>query len=95
MAVKNNYFIQYKLAILFLKKKGKKRFILSKIYNKSKVNICKKSKKAFSMPYKILENNRTNKIILYVILTTLIITSVILISMIVVYYVSLEDTGGG
>jgi len=47
------------------------------------------------MPLKLFENDRTNKIILYVILAVLIIASTILISMIVVYYVSLEDAGGG
>jgi len=47
------------------------------------------------MPLKLFENDRTNKIILYAILAALIIASTILISMIVVYYVSLEDTGGG
>ena len=47
------------------------------------------------MPLKLFENDRTNKIILYVILAALLIASTILISMTVVYYVSLEDTGGG
>jgi len=47
------------------------------------------------MRLKLFENDRTNKIILYVILTALILASTILISMIVVYYVFLEDAGGG
>jgi len=47
------------------------------------------------MPLKLFENKRTNKIILYIILIALIATSAILISMIVMYYVSLEETGGG
>jgi hypothetical protein len=47
------------------------------------------------MPLKLFENERTNKIILYIILTALITTSAILVSILVIYLVSLEDPGGG
>jgi hypothetical protein len=47
------------------------------------------------MPLKLFENERSNKIILYIILIALITTSAILIFMIVMHYVSLEETGGG
>ncbi|NVM18532.1 MAG: hypothetical protein HWN80_12520 [Candidatus Lokiarchaeota archaeon] len=47
------------------------------------------------MPIRLLKNERTNKILLYIILIALIITSAILISMILYHYISLEDTGGG
>ncbi len=47
------------------------------------------------MPIKLLENDRTNKIILYIILIALIATATILISMVVMYFASLEETGGG
>jgi len=47
------------------------------------------------MPLKLFENDRTNKIILYIILKALITTSAILISVLVIYLVSLEETGGG
>jgi len=47
------------------------------------------------MPLKLVENDRTNKIILFIILIALITTSVIFVSMVVMYLVSLEETGGG
>jgi len=47
------------------------------------------------MPLKLFENDRTNKIVLFIILIELITASAILVSMIVIYFVSLEDTGGG
>jgi len=47
------------------------------------------------MPLKLFENDRTNKIVLYIILIALITTSAILVSIIVIYLVSLEETGGG
>jgi len=47
------------------------------------------------MPFKILENDRTNKIILYIVLIALVVTAVILVSMVVIYFASLEETGGG
>jgi len=47
------------------------------------------------MPLKLFENDRTNKIVLFIILIALITASAILVSMIVIYYVSLEETGGG
>jgi hypothetical protein len=46
------------------------------------------------MPIRLFENERTNKIVLYIILIALITTSAILISIIVFYNVSLEETGG-
>ena len=47
------------------------------------------------MPLKLFENDRTNKIILYIILIALITASVIIVSMVILYLVSLEETGGG
>jgi hypothetical protein len=47
------------------------------------------------MPLKLFENDRTNKIVLYIILTALIATSAILVSILVIYLISLEETGGG
>ena len=47
------------------------------------------------MPIKLLENDRTNKIILYIVLIALIATATILISMVVMSFASLEETGGG
>ncbi|MBY8980229.1 MAG: hypothetical protein KGD72_07545 [Candidatus Lokiarchaeota archaeon] len=47
------------------------------------------------MPLKIFENDRTNKIILFIILIALITASAILVSVVVIYFVSLEETGGG
>jgi len=47
------------------------------------------------MLLKLFENDRTNKIVLFIILIALITASAILVSMIVIYYVSLEETGGG
>ncbi len=47
------------------------------------------------MKLKLFENDRTNKIILFIILIALITVSAIIISMVILYLVSLEDTGGG
>ena len=47
------------------------------------------------MPLKLFENDRTNKIVLYIILTALIATSAIMVSILVIYLISLEETGGG
>jgi len=47
------------------------------------------------MPLKLFENDRTNKIALYIILIALITTSAIMVSILIVYLVSLEETGGG
>jgi len=47
------------------------------------------------MPLKIVENDRTNKIILNIVLIALVATAVILISIVVMYFASLEETGGG
>ena len=47
------------------------------------------------MPLKLFENDRTNKIILFIILIALITASAILVSAVVIYFVSLEETGGG
>ncbi|MHA2289089.1 MAG: hypothetical protein ACXABG_09905 [Promethearchaeota archaeon] len=47
------------------------------------------------MSIRLFENERTNKIVLYIILIALIATAVIMISLIVIYYVSIEDIGGG
>ncbi|MHA1240226.1 MAG: hypothetical protein ACTSQU_05470 [Promethearchaeota archaeon] len=47
------------------------------------------------MPLKLFENDRTNKIVLYIILIALIATSAILVSILVIYLISLEETGGG
>jgi len=47
------------------------------------------------MPLKLFENDRTNKIILFIILIALITASAILVSVVVIYFVSLEETGGG
>ncbi len=47
------------------------------------------------MPLKLFENDRTNKIVLYIILIALVTTSAILVSLLVIYLVSLEETGGG
>jgi len=44
------------------------------------------------MPLILFENERTNKIILFIIL---IAASAILVSILVIYFESLEDTGGG
>jgi len=47
------------------------------------------------MPLKLFENDRTNKIILFIILIALITASAILVSVVVIYFVPLEETGGG
>ena len=47
------------------------------------------------MPLKLFENDRTNKIVLFIILIALITASAILVSIVVTYLVSLEETGGG
>ncbi|MHA1235150.1 MAG: hypothetical protein ACTSO6_05005 [Promethearchaeota archaeon] len=47
------------------------------------------------MSLKLFKNDRTNKIVLYVILIALIAASVVIVSIIVIYLVSLEDSGGG
>ncbi len=47
------------------------------------------------MPLKLFENDRTNKIVLLIILIALLTVSVILVSIVVMYLVSLEETGGG
>jgi len=47
------------------------------------------------MPLKLFENDRINKIIVYIVLIALGVTAVILISMVVMYFASLEETGGG
>jgi len=47
------------------------------------------------MTLKLFENERTNKIILYIILIALITISAILVSILVIYFISLEETGGG
>ncbi len=47
------------------------------------------------MSIKLFKNDRTNKIILFIILIALITASAILVSIIVIYFVSLEDPGGG
>jgi len=47
------------------------------------------------MSLKLFKNDRTNKIVLYIILIALITISAILVSLIVVFLVSLEETGGG
>jgi Na+-transporting NADH:ubiquinone oxidoreductase subunit NqrC len=47
------------------------------------------------MPLKLFENDRTNKIVLFIILIALITASAILVSIVVMYLVSLEETGGG
>ena len=47
------------------------------------------------MPLKLFENDRTNKIVLFIILIALITASAILVSIVVIYLVSLEETGGG
>jgi len=59
-----------------------------------KINIHKKKTRIF-MPLKLFENDRTNKIILYIILIALITASAIIVSMVIIYLVSLEETGGG
>jgi len=47
------------------------------------------------MSLKLFKNERTNKIILFIILIALITVSAILVSIVVTYLVSLEDPGGG
>jgi len=47
------------------------------------------------MPLKLFENDRTNKIILYIILIALITASAIIVSIVIIFLVSLEETGGG
>jgi len=47
------------------------------------------------MSLKLFKNERTNKIVLFIILIALITVSVILVSIVVMYLVSLEETGGG
>ena len=60
-----------------------------------KINIFKKLNEVFSIPLKIVENDRTNKIILFIILIALITTTVIIVSIVVMDLASLEQTGGG
>ena len=47
------------------------------------------------MSLKLFKNDRTNKIVLYIILIALITISAIVVSIIVIYLISLEETGGG
>ncbi len=47
------------------------------------------------MRLKLSENDRTNRVILFIILIALITTSVIVISVVANYFISLEETGGG
>jgi len=47
------------------------------------------------MSLKLFKNDRTNKIILIIILIALITGSVIVVSTIVLYLASLEEPGGG
>ena len=47
------------------------------------------------MSLKLFKNDRTNKIVLYIILIALITISAIVVSIIVMYLISLEETGGG
>jgi len=47
------------------------------------------------MSLKLVKNDRTNKIILFIILIAMIAVSVILVSILVIYLVSLEEPGGG
>jgi len=47
------------------------------------------------MQIKLFENDRTNKIILNIILIAIIITLGVLVSLLILYFTSLEETGGG
>ncbi len=47
------------------------------------------------MRLKLFENDRINKIVLYIILIALIATLTVIISLIVIYFGSLEEAGGG
>jgi len=73
-----------------------KLFFFDESINMLKINnIHKKIGYAFLMSLKLFKNDRTNKIVLYVILIALIAASVVIVSIIVIYLVSLEDSGGG
>jgi len=47
------------------------------------------------MSLKLFKNDRTNKIVLYIILIALITITAIVVPIIVIYLISLEETGGG